>query len=56
MNMNKKQVKLSVKDLLDEIKRIKGESGTLILSKEIYTSDEVNRIRKELQDYLDKIK
>ena len=54
--MNKKQVKLSVKDLLDEIKEIKGESGTLVLRNENYTSDEVKVIRKELQDYLDKIK
>ena len=54
--MNRQEVRYSVKDLLDKIKEIKGESGTLILNKEIYTSDEVNRIRKELQDYLDKIK
>ena len=54
--MNKKQVKLSVKDLLDKIKEIKGESGMLILKKENYTSEEVKVIRKELQDYLDKIK
>ena len=54
--MNKQEVRYSVQDLLNEIKKIKGESGTLILNKEIYTSDEVNRIRKELQDYLDKIK
>ena len=54
--MNKQEVKHSVKDLINEIKKIKGESGTLILNKEIYTSDEVNSIRKELQDYLDRIK
>ena len=54
--MNKKQVKLSVKDLLDEIKELQGESGTLILSKKSYTSEEVKVIRKEIQDYLDKIK
>ena len=54
--MNKQEVRSTVKELLDKIKEIKGESGTLILNKEIYTSDEVNRIRKELQDYLDKIK
>ena len=54
--MNKKQVKLSVKDLLDEIKKIKGESGMLILKKENYTKEELDLIRKELQDYLDKIK
>ena len=54
--MNKQDVKNSVQDLLDKIKEIKGKPGTLILNKEIYTSDEVNRIRKELQDYLDKIK
>ena len=54
--MNKQEVRSTVKELLDKIKEIKGKSGTLILSKEIYTSDEVNRIRKELQDYLDKIK
>ena len=54
--MNKQEVRSTVQELLDKIKQIKGESGTLILNKEIYTSDEVNRIRKELQDYLDKIK
>ena len=54
--MNKQEVKNSVKDLLNEIKKITGESGTLILRNENYSSDEVNRIRKELQDYLDKIK
>ena len=54
--MNKKQVKLSVKDLLDEIKEIKGESGMLILKKENYTSEEVADIRKEIECYLDKIK
>ena len=54
--MNKKQVKLSVKDLLDEIKEIKGKSGTLILRNENYTEEEVKVIRKEIQDYLDKIK
>ena len=55
-NMNKKQVKLSVKDLLDKIKKIKGESGMLILKKENYTSEEVADIRKEIECYLDKIK
>ena len=54
--MNKQEVRYSVQDLLNEIKEIKGRYGSLILNKEIYTSDEVNRIRKELQDYLDKIK
>ena len=54
--MNKEQVRYSVKDLLDEIKKIKGESGMLILSKKSYTSEEVKVIRKEIQDYLDKIK
>ena len=54
--MNKQDVKNSVKDLLTEIKEIKGESGTLILKNKTYTNDEVNCIRKELQDYLDKIK
>ena len=54
--MNKQEVRYSVQDLLDKIKEIKGKYGSLILNKEIYTSDEVNRIRKELQDYLDKIK
>ena len=55
-NMNKEEVKLSVKDLLDEIKEIKGESGMLILKKENYTSEEVADIRKEIECYLDKIK
>ena len=54
--MNKQEVRYSVQDLLDKIKEIKGKSGTLILKKKSYTSDEVNCIRKELQDYLDKIK
>ena len=54
--MNRQEVRYSVKDLLDKIKEIKGESGILILKNKNYTSDEVNRIRKELQDYLDKIK
>ena len=54
--MNKQEVRYSVKDLLDKIKEIKGEPGTLILRNKNYTSDEVNCIRKELQDYLDKIK
>ena len=54
--MNKQDVRYSVKDLLDKIKEIKGEPGTLILNKEIYTSDEVKSIRKEIEDYLDKIK
>ena len=54
--MNRQEIRYSVKDLLDKIKEIKGESGTLILRNKNYTSDEVNRIRNELQDYLDKIK
>ena len=54
--MNKKQVELSVKDLLDKIKRIKGESGMLILKKNNYTEEEVADIRKEIECYLDKIK
>ena len=54
--MNKQEVRYSVQDLLNEIKKIKGESGTLILNKEIYTSDEVADIRKEIECYLDKIK
>ena len=54
--MNKQDVRYSVQDLLDKIKEIKGESGTLILKNKNYTSDEVADIRKELQDYLDKIK
>ena len=54
--MNKQEVRYSVQDLLDKIKEIKGESGMLILKNKTYTSDEVNSIRKELQDYLDKIK
>ena len=54
--MNKQEVRYSVQDLLDKIKEIKGESGILILRNENYSSDEVNRIRKELQDYLNKIK
>ena len=53
--MNKKQVKLSVKDLLDEIKEIKGESGTLVLRKNNYTEEEVKAIREELIRYLNKI-
>ena len=54
--MNKQEVRYSVKDLLDKIKEIKGEQGTLILRYENYTSDEVNCIRKEIECYLDKIK
>ena len=54
--MNKEQIRYSVKDLLDKIKVIKGKSGMLILKKENYTSEEVKVIRKEIQDYLDKIK
>ena len=54
--MNKEQVRYSAKDLLDKIKEITGEPGMLILKKENYTSDEVKVIRKEIQDYLDKIK
>ena len=54
--MNRQDVKNSVQDLINEIKKIKGKSGTLILKNKNYTSDEVNCIRKELQDYLDKIK
>ena len=54
--MNRQEVRYSVIDLLDKIKKITGESGTLILKNKNYTSDEVNCIRKELQDYLDKIK
>ena len=54
--MNKQEVRYTVKELLDKIKEIKGESGILILKNKNYTSDEVNCIRKELQDYLDKIK
>ena len=54
--MNRQDVKNSVQDLINEIKKIKGESGMLILKNKNYTSDEVKVIRKELQDYLDKIK
>ena len=54
--MNKQEVRYSVQDLLNEIKEIKGKYGSLILRNENYTSDEVKVIRKELQDYLDKIK
>ena len=54
--MNKKQVKLSVKDLLDKIKEIKGKSGTLVLRKNNYTEEEVEAIRGELIRYLNKIK
>ena len=54
--MNRQEVKHLVKDLLNEIKVIKGKSGMLILKKENYTSEEVADIRKEIQDYLDKIK
>ena len=54
--MNRQEVRYSVQDLLDKIKEIKGEPGTLILKNKSYTSDEVKVIRKELQDYLDKIK
>ena len=53
--MNKKQVKLSVKDLINEIKKIKGESGMLILKKENYTITEVAAIIKEIECYLEKI-
>ncbi len=53
--MNKKQVKLSVKDLLDEIKKIKGKSGTLVLRKNNYTEEEVKAIREEVIRYLNKI-
>ena len=53
--MNKKQVKLSVKDLLDEIKKIKGEPGTLILRNDNYTEKEVKAIREEVIRYLNKI-
>ena len=55
--MNKKQVKLSVKALLDEIKvKSNGESGTLVLRKNNYTDEEVKAIREELLRYLNKIK
>ena len=54
--MNKQEVRYSVQDLLDKIKEIKGKPGTLILKNKNYTSDEVKVIRKEIQDYLDKIK
>ena len=54
--MNKKQVKLSVKDLLDEIKEIKGKSGRLVLRKNDYTEEEVKAIREELIRYLNKIR
>ena len=54
--MNKEEVRYSVQDLLNEIKVIKGKPGMLILKKENYTSEEVKVIRKEIQDYLDKIK
>ena len=54
--MNKQEVRYSVQDLLDKIKEIKGEPGTRILRNENYSSDDVKVIRKELQDYLDKIK
>ena len=53
--MNKEQVKLSVKDLLDKIKEIKGESGTLVLRKNNYTEKEVKAIREEVIRYLNKI-
>ena len=54
--MNKKQVKLAVKDLLDEIKiKSNGESGTLVLRKNNYTEEEVKAIREELLRYLNKI-
>ena len=53
--MNKEQVKFSVKDLLDEIKKIKGEPGTLILRNENYTEKEVKAIREEVIRYLNKI-
>ena len=54
--MNKQEVKHSVQDLLNEIKEIKGKYGSLILNKEVYTSEEVADIRKEIECYLDKIK
>ena len=54
--MNRQEIRYSVKDLLDKIKEIKGESGTLIIRNKNYTSDEVNCMRKELQDYLNKIR
>ena len=54
--MNRQEVKHSVQDLLDKIKEIKGKPGTLILRNETYTEEEVKVIRKEIQDYLDKIK
>ena len=54
--MNKQEVRYSVKDLLNEIKEIKGKPGTLILKNKSYTSDEVADIRKEIECYLDKIK
>ena len=54
--MNKQEVRYLVKDLLNEIKEIKGELGMLILKKENYTSEEVADIRKEIECYLDKIK
>lgn len=54
--MNKDEIKFSVKDLLNEIKKIKGESGTLILRKNNYTEEEVKSIREELIRYLNKIK
>ena len=54
--MNRQEVRYTVKDLINEIKKIKGESGTLILKNKNYSSDELADIRKELQDYLDKIK
>ena len=54
--MNRQEVRYSVKELLDKIKEIKGEPGTLILKNKNYSSDELADIRKELRDYLDKIK
>ena len=54
--MNRQEVRYSVQDLLDKIKEIKGEPGTLILKNKNYTSDEVADIRKEIECYLDKIK
>ena len=54
--MNRQEVKHLVKDLLDKIKKIKGKPGMLILKNKNYTKEELDLIRKELQDYLDKIK
>lgn len=55
--MNRNEVKLAVKDLLDEIKvKSNGESGTLVLRKNNYTDKEIKAIREELLRYLNKIK